>query len=189
MDERLIISSLAEAGLTTPEETEGQESGSVSGSRSPRRQLTTESVILHSSAPNLSPSLTQQSSESSGGRARLTQTGSAPADKRWYPEEDLSRPYNHYRCLAPAEHSSGAGLVEKRTLKRQFSLDKDDDSHQSQHGTRRSLLKQNSAGAAGNTLTASPPRDLSCIQEMSQERRGSHVSSCFDLGMSDSSKL
>jgi hypothetical protein len=100
LDERFILSSLAE-GIDASEA--AAELGDSSGSHSPRRQLTTESPnsLLHSSAPNLSPSLTQQSSESSapGGRARLTQTGSAPADKRWCPEEDLSRAYNHYRCL------------------------------------------------------------------------------------------
>ncbi|XP_015601711.1 retinal guanylyl cyclase 2 isoform X2 [Cephus cinctus] len=67
-------------------------------------------------------------------------------------EDDLSTPYNHYRCLSPNEHyGKGTGC---RLLKRQFSLDRADDppilpDPPSQRGTPR-LYKQNSAGAAND---------------------------------------
>ncbi|XP_039308275.1 retinal guanylyl cyclase 2 isoform X2 [Solenopsis invicta] len=69
-------------------------------------------------------------------------------------ENDLSTPYNHYRCLSPNEyHGKGPGC---RMLKRQFSLDRPDEpvsriSEQSQQprSTPR-LYKQNSAGAAND---------------------------------------
>ncbi|KAK0094156.1 hypothetical protein PV326_011713 [Microctonus aethiopoides] len=75
-------------------------------------------------------------------------------------EDDLSTPYNYYRCLSPNEHlgktSSG------RVLKRQFSLDRTDEplsiisdqaSCSSSSSTMRTtprLYKQNSAGAAND---------------------------------------
>ncbi|XP_046427719.1 retinal guanylyl cyclase 2 [Neodiprion fabricii] len=67
-------------------------------------------------------------------------------------EDDLSTPYNHYRCLSPNEHygkSSGC-----RLLKRQFSLDRADEPSsltepQLCRQTPR-LYKQNSAGAAND---------------------------------------
>ncbi|XP_072756231.1 retinal guanylyl cyclase 2 isoform X1 [Anoplolepis gracilipes] len=68
-------------------------------------------------------------------------------------ENDLSMPYNHYRCLSPNEHH-GKGL--SRMLRRQFSLDRPDEPvsiipEQSQppRSTPR-LYKQNSAGAAND---------------------------------------
>ncbi|KAG7199229.1 hypothetical protein KM043_018098 [Ampulex compressa] len=69
-------------------------------------------------------------------------------------ENDLSTPYNHYRCLSPNEHyGKGPGC---RLLKRQFSLDRADEpvnigiaETQSQRATPR-LYKQNSAGAAND---------------------------------------
>lgn len=53
-------------------------------------------------------------------------------------EEDLSSPYNHYRCLSPSEnhhnhyikshHGTGSsGLTPNRFLRRQFSLDRGDE--------------------------------------------------------------
>jgi hypothetical protein len=55
-------------------------------------------------------------------------------------EEDLSSPYNHYRCLSPSENlnhhnhyikphhgTSGSGLTPNRFLRRQFSLDRGDE--------------------------------------------------------------
>ncbi|KAJ9581584.1 hypothetical protein L9F63_023231, partial [Diploptera punctata] len=62
-------------------------------------------------------------------------------------EDDLSTPYNHYRCLSPR-----TGVASNRFLKRQFSLDRGDDSSMSilsnvAASTGR-LFKQNSAGAA-----------------------------------------
>ena len=58
-------------------------------------------------------------------------------------EDDLSTPYNHYRCLSPSEqhlnhihhnnhyikphHGTGSGVSSNRFLKRQFSLDRGDD--------------------------------------------------------------
>ncbi|XP_048509125.1 retinal guanylyl cyclase 2 isoform X2 [Athalia rosae] len=68
-------------------------------------------------------------------------------------EDDLSTPYNHYRCLSPNEHygkSSGC-----RLLKRQFSLDRADEPSalsepQITRQTPPRLHKQNSAGAAND---------------------------------------
>lgn len=55
-------------------------------------------------------------------------------------EEDLSSPYNHYRCLSPSENlnlhnhyikphhgTGGSGLTPNRFLRRQFSLDRGDE--------------------------------------------------------------
>jgi hypothetical protein len=55
-------------------------------------------------------------------------------------EEDLSSPYNHYRCLSPSDHQNshnhfikphhgigGPGLGSNRFLRRQFSLDRGDE--------------------------------------------------------------
>ncbi|KAL0114110.1 hypothetical protein PUN28_011433 [Cardiocondyla obscurior] len=68
-------------------------------------------------------------------------------------ENDLSTPYNHYRCLSPNEyHGKGPGC---RMLKRQFSLDRPDEPvsiipEQSQPRSTPRLYKQNSAGAAND---------------------------------------
>ncbi|XP_011334672.2 retinal guanylyl cyclase 2 isoform X1 [Ooceraea biroi] len=72
-------------------------------------------------------------------------------------ENDLSTPYNHYRCLSPNEHhGKGPGC---RMLKRQFSLDRPDESVSiipdqssavTQHRPTPRLYKQNSAGAAND---------------------------------------
>ncbi|CAK9802664.1 Retinal guanylyl cyclase 2 [Anthophora quadrimaculata] len=94
----------------------------------------------------------------------------APARHRRIPgyieENDLSTPYNHYRCLSPNEHYGRA--TGYRFLKRQFSLDRPDDTpfteqtanhHHLQHqqslqqqnlNTTPRLYKQNSAGAAND---------------------------------------
>ncbi|XP_015438494.1 PREDICTED: retinal guanylyl cyclase 2 [Dufourea novaeangliae] len=79
-------------------------------------------------------------------------------------ENDLSTPYNHYRCLSPNEHY-GRTTTSCRFLKRQFSLDRPDEAvcigfteqtnHQQQHQqqnlkTMPRLYKQNSAGAAND---------------------------------------
>lgn len=66
-------------------------------------------------------------------------------------EHDLSTPYNYYRCLPPAENPSSSKFVSK-FLKRQFSVDKSDESTsivlQEVPITKTSkLFKQNSAGA------------------------------------------
>ncbi|KAL6267075.1 hypothetical protein P5V15_000152 [Pogonomyrmex californicus] len=68
-------------------------------------------------------------------------------------ENDLSTPYNHYRCLSPNEHhGKGPGC---RMLKRQFSLDRPDEPvsiipEQVQQRSTPRLYKQNSAGAAND---------------------------------------
>ena len=80
-------------------------------------------------------------------------------------ENDLSTPYNHYRCLSPNEqYGRSTGC---RFLKRQFSLDRPDDAvcasfieqtsyHQQQRQQQQQnlstprLYKQNSAGAAND---------------------------------------
>ncbi|XP_067207687.1 retinal guanylyl cyclase 2 isoform X2 [Linepithema humile] len=68
-------------------------------------------------------------------------------------ENDLSTPYNYYRCLSPNEHhGKGPGC---RMLKRQFSLDRPDDPvsiipEQLPHRSTPRLYKQNSAGAAND---------------------------------------
>ncbi|EGI59709.1 Retinal guanylyl cyclase 2 [Acromyrmex echinatior] len=68
-------------------------------------------------------------------------------------ENDLSTPYNHYRCLSPNEyHTKGSGC---RMLKRQFSLDRPDEPvsiipEQLPPRSTPRLYKQNSAGAAND---------------------------------------
>ncbi|KYN04499.1 Retinal guanylyl cyclase 2 [Cyphomyrmex costatus] len=68
-------------------------------------------------------------------------------------ENDLSTPYNHYRCLSPNEyHVKGPGC---RMLKRQFSLDRPDEPvsiipEQLPPRSTPRLYKQNSAGAAND---------------------------------------
>ncbi|KYM85144.1 Retinal guanylyl cyclase 2 [Atta colombica] len=68
-------------------------------------------------------------------------------------ENDLSTPYNHYRCLSPNEyHTKGPGC---RMLKRQFSLDRPDEPvsiipEQLPPRSTPRLYKQNSAGAAND---------------------------------------
>lgn len=65
-------------------------------------------------------------------------------------EVDLSTPYNYYRCLPPAENPSSSKFVSK-FLKRQFSMDKSDDSsivlQEFPISKTGHLFKQNSAGA------------------------------------------
>ncbi|KAI4498634.1 hypothetical protein M0802_006340 [Mischocyttarus mexicanus] len=68
-------------------------------------------------------------------------------------ENDLSTPYNRYRCLSPNEHNrSSSG----RFLKRQFSLDRGDEpvsitiQEATNQRTVQRLFKQNSAGAAND---------------------------------------
>lgn len=86
---------------------------------------------------------------------------------------DLSSPYNHYRCISPSDsnihqlnqHKFGMGTVEPRQnsgrmLKRQFSLDRADDTNnalpesnlamQNVQKSQPKLCKQNSAGAASD---------------------------------------
>ncbi|XP_059486563.1 retinal guanylyl cyclase 1 isoform X2 [Neocloeon triangulifer] len=124
LDERLILSSLAEGSLIMEEEVE-----------SPSGQP--DASTIHGSAPSLIE------------RApRLSQTTSSERRALWgSPEEDLSRAFNHYRCL-----TAGGTQTADRRLRRQFSLDREDLST-----SRRSLPKQNSAG--------SPPRELERIEE------------------------
>ncbi|XP_034940312.1 receptor-type guanylate cyclase gcy-12 isoform X3 [Chelonus insularis] len=73
-------------------------------------------------------------------------------------EDDLSSPYNHYRCLSPNEHYSGK-TASGRFLRRQFSLDRPDEpisiiSDQINILTGNKvpprIFKQNSAGAAND---------------------------------------
>ncbi|KAG8247881.1 Retinal guanylyl cyclase 1 [Homalodisca vitripennis] len=59
-------------------------------------------------------------------------------------ENDLSTPYNHYRCLSPSDAKPRLGNS-SRFLKRQFSVDREDSTEVK--STPR-LFKQNSAGAA-----------------------------------------
>ncbi|XP_043477214.1 retinal guanylyl cyclase 2-like isoform X1 [Leptopilina heterotoma] len=69
-----------------------------------------------------------------------------------FDQDDLSTPYNHYRCLSPNDHGKNSAC---RLLKRQFSLDRADepaiivpDQHSQRIAPR--LNKQNSAGAAND---------------------------------------
>ncbi|XP_063978176.1 retinal guanylyl cyclase 2 isoform X2 [Diachasmimorpha longicaudata] len=87
-------------------------------------------------------------------------------------EDDLSTPYNYYRCLSPNEHYSKGT---SRLLKRQFSLDRADEpvsiiSECSMSSTAISrplprLYKQNSAGAAN---------DLEKIEEVPSSTPATH---------------
>ncbi|XP_045470449.1 retinal guanylyl cyclase 2 isoform X2 [Harmonia axyridis] len=63
--------------------------------------------------------------------------------RRRVEDEDLSTPYNHYKCLSP-KHRSG------KLLRRQFSLDRTEESRHEDYLRVMSpkLCKQNSAGAA-----------------------------------------
>lgn len=83
-------------------------------------------------------------------------------------EEDLSKPYNHYKCLSP-KHRVG------KLLRRQFSLDRAEEVIRSEDNLmiNSKLCKQNSAGAADlekieeiplRIPTAMSPGNLSPIQ-------------------------
>lgn len=79
---------------------------------------------------------------------------STSTGKRKNPHEnDLSTPYNYYRCLPPNENPTSTKFVSK-FLKRQFSVDKSDESAivlQEVPITKTSkLFKQNSAGHDGD---------------------------------------
>ncbi|KAG5878841.1 hypothetical protein JTB14_018981 [Gonioctena quinquepunctata] len=58
-------------------------------------------------------------------------------------EEDLSTPYNHYKCLSPKQRVG-------KLLRRQFSLDRAEETIRIEDNILKSprLCKQNSAGAA-----------------------------------------
>nr|CAH7740870.1 unnamed protein product [Callosobruchus chinensis] len=59
-------------------------------------------------------------------------------------EEDLSTPYNHYKCLSPKQRTG-------KLLRRQFSLDRAEEAHRTEEALQTKsprLCKQNSAGAA-----------------------------------------
>lgn len=81
-------------------------------------------------------------------------SGSSKVKKHNAPNEnDLSTPYNYYRCLPPNENPTSGKFVSK-FLKRQFSVDKSDDAAivlQEVPITKTSkLFKQNSAGHDGD---------------------------------------
>ncbi|XP_044727715.1 uncharacterized protein LOC123291477 [Chrysoperla carnea] len=90
-------------------------------------------------------------------------------------EDDLSSAYNHYRCLSPNDARITLGSNSNadrsgRFLKRQFSLDRGDDSRESNDTHSKPtprLSKQNSAGAA---------HDLERIEEIPIGK--SHASPC-----------
>lgn len=68
-------------------------------------------------------------------------------------ENDLSTPYNRYRCLSPNEHHNRSSSG--RFLKRQFSLDRGDEPvsiaiQDTSQRTVQRIFKQNSAGAAND---------------------------------------
>ncbi|KAK4880380.1 hypothetical protein RN001_008526 [Aquatica leii] len=61
---------------------------------------------------------------------------------RIHDEDDLSTPYNHYKCLSPKERAG-------KLLRRQFSLDKTEEvSNELSHGSTPRLCKQSSLGVA-----------------------------------------
>ena len=88
-------------------------------------------------------------------------------------EEDLSFPYNHYRCLSPSENlnhhnhyikshhaTGGAGLTPNRFLKRQFSLDRGDEPpvHILKGAASMSTVTLDSAASVGTPRAASTGR-------------------------------
>lgn len=88
-------------------------------------------------------------------------------------EEDLSSPYNHYRCLSPSENlnhhshyirshhgAGGAGLTPNRFLKRQFSLDRGDEPpvHILTGAASMSTVTLDSAASVGTPRAASTGR-------------------------------
>lgn len=79
-------------------------------------------------------------------------------------ENDLSTPYNHYRCLSPSDGKPRPGNA-SRFLKRQYSVDREDCSEVKSAPR---LFKQNSAGAA---------HDLERIEEVPLSHKGRN--SCY----------
>lgn len=88
-------------------------------------------------------------------------------------EEDLSFPYNHYRCLSPSENlnhhnhyikshhgAGGPGLTPNRFLRRQFSLDRGDEPpvHILTGATSMSTVTLDSAASVGTPRAASTGR-------------------------------
>jgi hypothetical protein len=88
-------------------------------------------------------------------------------------EEDLSSPYNHYRCLSPSENlnhhnhyikshhgTGGSGLTPNRFLRRQFSLDRGDEPpvHILTGAASMSTVTLDSAASVGTPRAASTGR-------------------------------
>lgn len=94
--------------------------------------------------------------------------------RRVMDENDLSTPYNHYRCLSPSDskHPQLRTGNASRFLKRQFSVDREDvtssDSTKAIPVSGARLFKQNSAGAA---------HDLERIEEIPSKH--STKSNCY----------
>ncbi|KAJ8686310.1 hypothetical protein QAD02_022104 [Eretmocerus hayati] len=105
-------------------------------------------------------------------------------------EDDLSMPYNHYRCLSPNEHYGVGGRRTGgsfRQLRRQFSLDRADDAPHDATGSgssrpsalssstasARPLLKQNSAGAASDLerIEEAPPTPATPVPNQQQQQQ------------------
>jgi hypothetical protein len=85
-------------------------------------------------------------------------------------EEDLSSPYNHYRCLSPSDHQNshnhfikphhgigGPGVGSNRFLKRQFSLDRGDEpsAHVLSSASSMSAMTVDSSSSSAGTPRAS----------------------------------
>lgn len=112
-------------------------------------------------------------------------------------EDDLSTPYNHYRCLSPNDgrHSLGSDqrLAGGRLLKRQFSLDRgDDQTSASRDGSADvyvkptpRLSKQNSAGAAHDLERIEEiPKGMSPSTYYQHHRHRSDLTPPFQSSMS-----
>ncbi|XP_026671236.1 uncharacterized protein LOC108627232 isoform X2 [Ceratina calcarata] len=146
-----------------PNEKENEDTSSTGVTKGPSadaQSLATSSIFDASMLGASTSSLTSISSSTTGPYRP------GPSRHRRIPgyidENDLSTPYNFYRCLSPNEHHGrGSG---SRFLRRQFSLDRPDEvpcvsfiepsnyqqpQPQSLNPTQR-LFKQNSAGAAND---------------------------------------
>ncbi|XP_012537181.2 retinal guanylyl cyclase 2 [Monomorium pharaonis] len=130
------------SGVTKSTSGDNQASFGVSSSMS----AAAEPTILGASTSSLTSITSAAAYRQPLARHRRFPTG-------YIDENDLSTPYNHYRCLSPNEyHGKGPGY---RMLKRQFSLDRPDEPvsiipEQPPPRTTPRLYKQNSAGAAND---------------------------------------
>ncbi|XP_066588418.1 retinal guanylyl cyclase 2-like [Prorops nasuta] len=144
-----------EASTSEVERTTYQSGGPISATEVAAALLGASTTSLTSTCSGL-----QQSSVISfrPGRHRRAATGI------FSDEDDLSTPYNHYRCISPNnEHhgnAQGKSSLASRFLRRQFSLDRADEpsppigpiaaNEQNQKLSAPRLYKQNSAGAAND---------------------------------------